>query len=71
MERPTCKSCVHWDEGACRSMPPIPILLTKTITNVWSRTSADDWCGDHPDFDDYLTDWKTRRAEQKALLPRD
>lgn len=51
LARPTCKTCGYHDAAAatCNRNPlPIPARV------------ADDWCGEHPDFPDYLKSLKAK-----------
>jgi hypothetical protein len=70
MERPTCKTCVHWVTGIhrlkdlamgeCRaSLPCFP--MTKSLAEIsgpsrgwWPETHEDDGCAEHPDIGYWL-----------------
>jgi len=45
-ERPTCKSCIYWDGGYCRSQSP----KQKDGEAAWPYSQPTDWCGEHQDF---------------------
>lgn len=61
MDRPTCKTCLYWDDspftvgtnqGICRKRPPNPAR----DVNMWGgpRTVGGEWCGEHSDFPEYV-----------------
>ena len=72
MERPTCATCQYWagidrqpvfDE--CRRKPPT-ILGEVTsaeleTTDVFPITTGGMWCGEHPDFREYIESSKIER----------
>lgn len=65
MERPSCRTCVHWNdtgerESECMRMPPTVFVIPfprddGTYTeSVFPMVSAGMGCGEHPDFPAYL-----------------
>lgn len=67
MDHPSCDSCPYWDifsegEGFCRRYAPQPTVIledggSRLRHPVWSVTFDDDFCGEHPDFPEYLA-WR-------------
>ena len=71
--RPTCKTCPYWNLmdwsdsdftwGLCVIRAPGTIAKDdyddERPPSIWPGTLADDFCGEHPDFRDYL---KSRSA---------
>jgi hypothetical protein len=63
MERPTCETCVFFDDeldGRCRRNPPTPTVFLwpaaeePTASTIWPSVWSGDWCGEHPDFPRYF-----------------
>ncbi len=76
MDRPTCETCPFWEDGNCRRYPPhiyekgcledkegnfLPVYF-------YPETEGDEWCGEHPDFPEYLQSLK-RSEPCAAPLP--
>lgn len=51
-------------EGECRRYPRMtPGRHENESTAEWPRTAHYDWCGEHPDFPEYLESLKTSTPE--------
>jgi len=61
--------------GECHRMPPVPLsinLFPKDFRGdnenneyiSWPQVSANDWCGEHPDFPAYI---KSSRTDKDAI----
>ena len=48
IERPTCRTCPYFFDGG-----PDATFCRATSRESWFR-GPDHWCGEHPDFSDYL-----------------
>lgn len=64
MEKPTCRTCVFWQEfegspehdGTCQKNAPEPraCLRSRDTFAAWPITYAGEFCGEHPGFPAYL-----------------
>lgn len=73
MKRPTCETCAYWhiyeDQkilGNCKRNAPKPVEWPEGLDGggygtCWPETTDDDWCGEHPDFPDYLASLKAAK----------
>lgn len=77
MERPTCETCVYWDErsggageqwryGNCRRRSPASRPDTSPPT-AYPTTAASHWCGDHPGMAAYAV----RLMEEREAFARE
>jgi len=49
--RPTCETCVFWDQYTCRIRSHMPVWSNQSgNVFIWPKRGKDDWCGEHPDF---------------------
>ena len=61
-ERPTCKTCAYWCQGnqivvgTCRKDTP---MHDEDAGSVFPQTHKNDWCGQHPQFAEWLESQKT------------
>lgn len=78
MERPTCKTCPYWfDEaradhsaGDCRRHAPRPSPAWPNSTTDpahWPEVYDDAWCGEHPDFLEYIASLKKQPTRDEAM----
>jgi len=55
IERPTCGTCAYWDArglvGVCRRCIPV---YDEDAGAVFPKTHTTDWCGQHPQFAEWL-----------------
>jgi len=73
MDQPRCKTCPYWDDtepwehddgsliNECRRFPRHWQINSERyfgVDSAWPRTHEDDWCGEHPDFPEYLASLK-------------
>lgn len=79
MERPTCKTCLYWQQlsetehhGECHRGPAkhgqkLNLLCDPGEVSVlygqWFDQHEDEWCGEHPNFPAYIA---TRQASQHS-----
>jgi len=68
MERPTCESCIYWDEletngetGECHRHAP-----AKESVDLWPRTRYDDWCGEADRFITWMLDQKGPKCDTQT-----
>lgn len=62
MEQPTCVTCPHWsgdpeatsNQGHCLLNPPQVVVIDDEARSLWPRVYPDEWCGQHPDFAEWL-----------------
>jgi hypothetical protein len=64
MNRPTCETCPYWESldcnlGYCRRRAPRPYsdLMSEheeRFAAEWPSSTPDDWCGEHPDFPEWI-----------------
>lgn len=69
MERPKCENCPYWEDGeevgVChRRSPQWPVRISEE-TGVadlpdFPETTSADFCGEHPGFDEYIMEWRTK-----------
>jgi hypothetical protein len=57
MKKPTCETCFYWEKSgeSCRKSPPI--ILDNGDCFEWGmqpHTTSKNWCGEHPDFEDWI-----------------
>jgi hypothetical protein len=69
-ERPTCGTCPYFDrwnatEGECRRHAPNFVSRNDLETDDWGAVDLVDWCGDHPDFDDYIRELRLEKRDAK------
>ena len=53
--RPTCKTCIYLDRGNKQ--------VCRHTSNVLKDRGSTEWCGDHPDFADYIHAIKNSRPK--------
>lgn len=63
--RPTCATCPFWfrmykdmDDGQCRKNAP--------TGSPFQSAYASTWCGDHPDFQDWLNKRSEAELDERA-----
>jgi len=61
MNRPTCEICPFWDEKG-------NFQLCRRYAKNWAPTTPDDWCGEHPDFPEYVASLKRPRAPDAVVV---
>ena len=78
MERPSCGTCVYWNElmatiGQCHRVPPIPFAShhrgeSHDVTE-FPVTGNVCWCGEHPDFPEWIESRKAIVSPAPAHPP--
>jgi len=76
MNPATCKTCPWWTQnaymvehnkgGECRRNAPVVVELPGEFIN-WPITTADDWCGEHPDRQPHLEGVSTTLAARETF----
>jgi hypothetical protein len=70
VKRPTCNTCPYFARnaqqlqgpGECRKNPPTPFVLGidpmkgPAIGSAWSHVTPNHWCGEHPQFNQYVSE---------------
>jgi hypothetical protein len=64
MKRPTCETCIHWDDdikddtpyGVCHRYPPVFLgsIFYKRFRGGFIGLPQKNWCGEHHLFKKYL-----------------
>ena len=70
MDKPICNTCPYWNHGMCQRHAPRPTWVFETRTTIewkkddadafWPETGSHDWCGEHPDFPEYIASLKQK-----------
>ncbi len=69
MEQPTCEECPYWEllhinYGLCRKGQPVRVeSMTEITTGRWPITWESDFCGEHPDFPQYIESLKEKPTD--------
>lgn len=69
-QRPKCDTCPHWNKqpdskfGQCHRFPP-RIVNPDSLTGVYSETTANYWCGEHP----LMPAWNERQMQERGPDP--
>lgn len=54
-EKPTCKTCEYWYKSEKQNYIDGECRRRSKIEYGWFSTDAEDWCGEHHLFDEYLS----------------
>lgn len=76
MDRPTCKTCPYWDHvegvraGTCRRHAPKaftdPDGTEISTFPCWPDTHDVEFCGEHPDFPEYVITFQASKEGRKS-----